>query len=254
MSVLQPVISLGLSVGLHLVLASPALLWMYLFAEPLMETPGEEGDAESALADDGGEVAEGVPDPTPVSVSLYVEPTAVSEVVETVEPAAVPAPAPQPAAKPSPVEGTAEGDPNTTTISPAEKAGIKGRRPRGERKPCEPIEEITSLAEDRWRVERDVVDYYAAHLRELQKQVAVSTHQDGTGKPDGVRVFLSRCSLLRQAGIRHGDVIHSVNGRRVATLTDGIAAYLLLRNEDNLRVELTRKNGDRRTHHYRLKR
>ncbi len=255
-ALLRPFLSLGVSLFLHLVVASPALLWMLLFAEPVIESPGEEGEEDAPVGNDGGELAQGVADPEPMAVSIYVEPVeAAPTPVEPSEARSPSAPAPAVAdASPSPLEGTAEGDPNTTTISPAARAGVKGRRPRGNRKPCEPIEEIVSMAEDRWRVEREVVDYYAAHLRELQKQVAVSTHTNGSGQPDGVRIFLPRCSVLRQAGIKHGDIIHSVNGRRVATLTDGIAAYLLLRGEEHLLVELTRRSGERRVHRYRLRR
>lgn len=245
-AVVRAAFSFALSVAIHLAIASPAIVWLVFFAEPMLETPGDEGPEDAALGNDGGEVPLG--EPEPMSVSLYVEPP----------PGAVPAeapPAPGPAAAParSPVEGTAEGDPNTTTISPAERMGVRGRRPRGERKPCETIDEIVAVSDDKWRVERDVLDYYAAHLRELQKQVAVSTHAGPDGKPDGVRVFLPRCSVLRQAGIKHGDIIHSINGRRVATLTDGITTYLALRNSENLQVELSRKNGVRRVHRYRLK-
>ncbi|MFN7143477.1 MAG: hypothetical protein ACK4YP_06870, partial [Myxococcota bacterium] len=198
-AVARAAFSFALSVAIHLAIASPAILWLVFFAEPMIESPGDEGPEDAPLGNDGGEVALG--EPEPMSVSLYVEPA----------PSAVPAEAtPTGPAAPtsrSPIEGTAEGDPNTTTISPAERLGVRGRRPRGERKPCETIDEIVAVADDKWRVERDVVDYYAAHLRELQKQVAVSTHTGPDGKPDGVRVFLPRCSVLRQAGIKHGDII-----------------------------------------------
>lgn len=252
---LRPVVSLGVSVAMHLLVASPAILWMLFFAEPVIDLPGEEGVEDGPVGNDGGEVALGEVDPEPMAVSLYVEPVEPTPTpTPTPEPAVGPGPAAaEPAAQRSPIEGTAEGDPNTTTISPAAKAGVKGRRPRGNRKPCEPIEEIVAVSENRWRVERDVVDYYAAHLRELQRQVAVSTHQDASGKPDGIRIFLPRCSVLRQAGIKHGDIVHTVNGRRVATLTEGIAAYLILRSQENIEVELTRKNGEKRVHRYRLK-
>lgn len=252
-TLLRSAVSLGVSVALHLALASPFVIWLVFFGEPPVETPGEEGEEDGPVGNGGGEVALGEAEPEPVSVSLYVEP-APAPVEAPAEVVKGPGPAPAPARDRSPIEGTAEGDPNTTTISPAAQAGVRGRRPRGERKPCESIDEIVATGENRWRVERDVVDYYAAHLRELQKQVAVSTHKDAAGRPDGVRIFLPRCSVLRQAGIKHGDVIHTVNGRRVATLTEGIGAYLLLRGEDAITVEITRRNGELRVHRYRLKR
>ncbi|MES2642191.1 MAG: PDZ domain-containing protein [Myxococcota bacterium] len=250
--VAPPVFSFGMSLALHLALTAPLFVLWWLDDQSTDELIGEEGTEPGPIGNDGGEVPLGEPDP--VRVSMYVEPT------EATAPAAEASTAPGPAAaavtKPaaSGPEGAADGDPNTNASMAAIRRGLKGVRPRGERKPCEDIEEITPLGGDKWRVERDVVDYYAVHLKELENQVGVNTHRDADGRPDGARIFLPRCSLLRQAGLRHGDIVNSINDRRVATLTDGIAAYLFLRNDENLRVQVTRKNGEKVTLRYRLKR
>jgi len=243
-------LSLAFSGGLHLALAVPLLLLWWLNASPPEESPGDEGTEEGQAGNDGGEVALG--EPEPVQISMYVEPVVESAMIAEV----VVGPAPGPAATPATpnARGAANGDPTVTQSTAAARMGVQGRRPRGERKPCEPIDEITSLGEANWRVERDVVDYYAVHLKELEKQVGVATHYGADGKPDGARVFLPRCSVLRQAGIRHGDIVNTINGRRVATLADAVGAYLFLRNEENLRVELTRKNGESLTFRYKMKR
>lgn len=245
-------LSLAFSTVLHLVLATPLLLLWWLNASPPEETPGDEGTEEGQAGNDGGEVPLG--EPEPVQISMYVEaPVQTAVVAEVV---AGPAPGPAPSAKPATpnAKGASDGDTTATQSTAAARMGVQGRRPRGERKPCEPIDEITSIGEDKWRVERDVVDYYAVHLKELEKQVGVATHYGADGRPDGARVFLPRCSVLRQAGIRHGDIVNTINGRRVATLADAVGAYFFLRNEENLRVELTRKNGDTYTFRYRMKR
>lgn len=252
---LRPGFSLALSVGLHLALTAPLLLMWWLDDSRLDDMPGEEGTESGPIGNDGGEVPLGEPDP--VRVSVYVEPTAATAPATEAE--AMPATGPAPAADTKPAasgpKGAADGDPNLPQPSvTAVRQGLQGRRPRGNRAPCEPIDEISSLGGDKWRVERDIIDYYAMHLKELENQVGVSTHMGAGGRPDGARIFLPRCSLLRQAGLRHGDIVNSINDRRVATLTDGIAAYLFLRNDDNLRIEVTRKNGEKVVLRYRLKR
>ncbi|MDO9280328.1 MAG: hypothetical protein Q7U06_00340 [Pseudomonadota bacterium] len=251
----QSGLSLVVSLGLHVALTAPLFVMWWLDDRSLDEMPGEEGTESGPIGNDGGEVPLGEPDP--VRVSIYVEPSEATAPATDVE--AVPATGPAPAATTKPAasgpKGAADGDPNQPQPSVAAvRQGLQGRRPRGNRKPCELIEEITDLGGDKWRVERDVVDYYAVHMKELENQVGVSTHVDADGRPDGARIYLPRCSLLRQAGLRHADIVNSINGRRVATLMDGIAAYLFLRNEENLRVEVTRKNGERVTLRYRMKR
>lgn len=247
-----PALSFLVSVSLHLLLSTPFLVLWWLGTQRPDDLVGEEVTEDSQVGDDGGEVPLG--EPNPVRVSMYVEPT------ETPTPAAEAAVATGPAAAPAKAparQGTANGNADTSYAERmAERAGVRGRRPRGDRKPCEEIEEIVPLGDDRWRVERDIIDYYAMHRKELENHVGVATHRGdgGEGRPDGARIFLPRCSLLRQAGFRHGDIVNSINGRRVATLTDAIAAYLFLRNDENLRVEITRKNGDKLTLRYRLKR
>ncbi|MDP2311067.1 MAG: hypothetical protein Q8P18_33915 [Pseudomonadota bacterium] len=252
---LRPAFSFVVSLGLHVALTAPLFVLWWLDSDRLDEMPGEQGTEDGPIGNDGGEVPLGEPDP--VRISMYVEPTAATAPATDTESLLATGPAPAPTTKPaaSGPKGAADGDPNVPQPSVAAvRQGLQGRRPRGNRAPCEAIEEISSLGDDKWRVERDVIDYYAVHMKELENQVGVSTHFGDGGKPDGARIFLPRCSLLRQAGLRHGDIVNTINGRRVATLTDGIAAYLFLRNDENLRVEVTRKNGDKTTLRYRLKR
>lgn len=245
------VASFWASFALHVGIILPLVLigWLDLHFAP-EETPGEEGTVAGPIGDGGGEVALG--ELAPVSVSIYEEPSATPvEAAEVVEPG--PAPKATPKAPPA-KQGAPDGDTDTQPDEVVKRSGMEGHAPRGRKKPCEPIEEIVSTGEDRWRVERDVVDYYVGNRKELEKQVNVRTHKDADGKPDGFRVFLSRCSVLRQAGIHHADIIHTINGRRVATLLDAITTYIALRNEQDLRIELTRKNGDDLVYRYHLKR
>jgi S1-C subfamily serine protease len=95
--------------------------------------------------------------------------------------------------------------------------------------------------EHSWSIQRDLIEFYATHIRELEKLGAVWTHRDATGAYDGFRVGLSRCSVLRQGGLRSGDIVHDVNGRHIHTVLQAVGAYLALRAEPHLQLHITRR-------------
>lgn len=249
---LRPVVSLGVSMFLHSAAATPFLLWIWIWTPTDDDAPGEEGEA-GPVGNDGGEVAEGET-LDPVQVSIYVEPRSatVAPVTALGEPASSTAPAAGAEQAAAQKQGTADGDPNTGMTKEEYIAGIKGRRPRGERKPCEPVEEIVPLGATSWKVERSIIDFYATHLGDLEQQGNVAPHRDAEGKTDGARIYLPRCSVVRQAGLKNGDVIHSVNGRRITTLPEALAAYFALRTQKDISLEITRKNTGPMTLRYQL--
>jgi hypothetical protein len=117
------------------------------------------------------------------------------------------------------------------------RAGHADHRP-----PCPPpTPSIARAGESRWAIQRDLIEYYATHLVELQKLGSVWTHHAPTGELDGFRVGLSRCSVLRQGGLRSGDVVHDINGHRINTVLQAVGAYIALRRETELAVTVTRR-------------
>jgi hypothetical protein len=254
-ALLRVAISFGVSVGVHAVIATPALLWAWWNAEPVLDTPGDEGDEDVEAGNGGGEMAEGedVPEP-PVNVTIYEEPVVAAAAVVPSPP--VPGPEPKPAAAPVPAtpppQGAPDGAQDTQTDPDATHEGAPGKPPRGKKKPCEKIDEIVSLGEDHWSVERDVIDFYAHHLKELDRIAAVNPHKNEEGKLDGFRVFLPRCTVLRQAGLQHGDIVNTINDRRVASIPQAVAAWFALRNQPDITVHLTRKNGDKLVFYYHI--
>ena len=256
------------------------LLWAELNLE--LDSPGEGTDNDGPVGNGGGNPAPAEVAPAaaavalqspenPVQISLYVPPVAAP-----VEPAAptdpeapaTPAPAPAPAstaapkptkAKAKPSAETAEGGSEgarTSTDDGTGKAshdGVAGSGPKGAKKPCEPNDDIVQLDENKWRVPRELVDWYVAHLKELEKHVGVAAHTGANGKRDGAKLYLPRCSVLRQGGIKSGDIIHAVNGHPVTNIPQAFAAYMKVRRQDTIKVELTRKDGSQRTHTYKFK-
>ena len=99
---------------------------------------------------------------------------------------------------------------------------------------------IVLVEPNRWVVERAFVDHYASHLSEAMKLAGTWPHKDRDGKPDGFRVGLPRCSVLRQGGLKSGDVIHDINGIRINTMLGAIAAWFDLRDDAHVTVNLVR--------------
>ncbi len=240
-----------LSVLVHGAVATPYIAWEILKPP---EIPGEGGPEDAEMGD--GEVGDGAPaepmltPPAPVSISMYVEPIA-APVVES-------APSPPPTRPTTPTN-----QPDTPTDQPSngegtnpgnsDNSGVEGSPPPGKKNNCDPIDEIVKLGSHHWRVDRELVDYYATHLRELDRQLSASTHRGDDGKADGMLIYLPRCSVLRHGGLRNGDVIHTVNERKVSNIANAVTTYLLIRKQRNILVELTRKNGKQVTMKYRLK-
>lgn len=229
-----------ISLGMHLGLLLPFILAGFLVLPT--DLAGEE-DGDDGPIGEGGTATVVTDEPpvevAPVRVTLYEE-----TIVKPTQ--ATPAPTPNPVRQSDPAEaGPGEeapevtGDPTGGEPIPARKP--MGKQPRGSKKPCDLIEEIVKTGEGRWQVERAVIDYYATHLKELYRQGGVWPHTAANGTIDGMRLSLPRCSVVRQVGLRTGDVVHTINGRKVETLAQALATYFSLRNESVIEVRFARK-------------
>jgi hypothetical protein len=133
--------------------------------------------------------------------------------------------------------------------------GTRGKGMRGAKakknEPCPPPHPSVLATADRphWTIHRVLVEYYATHIREFDDLGAVWTHKGPDGRLDGVKIGLPRCSLLRQAGLKSGDIVHDVNGLKFFTVLQGFAAYFKLRDETELAVRITRR-GQEETLYY----
>lgn len=171
--------------------------------------------------------------------------------------AAAPAAAPvmAPAADPPGTEGTM-----VQARRPAGAAGtgaaVKAsppKSPRSSKRKCDPDDSrIRATGEAAWQVERALVQYYARHLGALNDLGYVVAHEDDQGRSEGLRVGGLRCNnVVQQAGIKNGDIVHSVNGRPVKSLAQAIWLYTTMKGKDEVVVEVLRK-GVKREHRYQL--
>jgi hypothetical protein len=199
----------------------------------LEEVPPEAEVAEAPKLKKSAEPkpVEKLPEPEPEVVAeapaAEQQPEAVTEVADVIAPPAeVPAPDPVVAA----VEPT----------PPAPQAGGTEAAVADECPPDPPG--ITELSSSSWSIDRSLVDYYANHIKELMKLAWVGVHKDEAGKPDGFRIVLKKCSILRNGGLQSHDVVLDVGGVRVHSLLTAVKAYFKLRKQPV--IPLTVKRND----------
>lgn len=265
--------SMLLSVLLHASVAVPYIVWHW----PDPSAIGEDVE-DGPLGD--GLIGDGQPPPPaavplqqplgPVRVALYTPPPPEAvEAPEAPETPEVPEEPPEPETSPEPPPTTPSTRPPVASTPPAtpppepsteppdpgdpDNSGVVGQpAPQGQREPCDEVTEVTRIDNTSWQVKRDIIDYYASHLRQLDRQAGTATARGREGVPIGVRVYLPRCSVLRAVGLRNKDIILSINDRPVSTLPQAIKTWLALRNESNITVRIRRKGVGPVTHTYRI--
>lgn len=143
--------------------------------------------------------------------------------------------------------------PVTEAVAEAEpEEPQRTNRQRRRKRPCvQHTDSIVQLSNTRYKVKRDFVNS-VANMRSINSLGRVSWHTNEDGDVDGFRVRRIRCgSPLHQAGIRNGDIVHTINGRTPRSLLQAINLWLKMRNKTFIRVRVTR-NGERIKLRYRL--
>jgi general secretion pathway protein C len=70
---------------------------------------------------------------------------------------------------------------------------------------------------------------------------------------DGYRLSgIRRSSLFRKLGIKNGDVVHSVNGSDLTTMSSALSAFESLQNERNFNFEVTSRK-QKKTYEYEVR-
>jgi hypothetical protein len=127
-------------------------------------------------------------------------------------------------------------------IRASDPDGIAARRARNRPPPCDSaVAGITQVAEGHFSVERAVLDHYTT-LREALKLAYVTWHKDDDGKIDGFSVYRIRCgNPLAQVGLRNGDVIHTINGKKIRSIPHAILVVAKVKRKDRIQVFGTRR-------------
>lgn len=110
---------------------------------------------------------------------------------------------------------------------------------------------ITKLTSERYSVEREVLQHYARNVKEASRLANVAWHRDDSGRVDGFEFRHIRCgSPVAQAGFRKGDVVHTINGRKIRSIPQALAAVIRLQRRSVLRVTLTRGEDKRKMRYH----
>jgi type II secretion system protein C len=130
----------------------------------------------------------------------------------------------------------------------------------GPRPPVEPrpptegaVEGITELGENKYAIDRSVVDKYLGDMTALSSMARAIPHRGPDGEIDGYRLSgIRRTSPLSQLGIKNGDVVHTVNGQSLTTLTDAMSAFQSLQSQSSFAFDVTRR-GQKQTMEYQVR-
>lgn len=142
-----------------------------------------------------------------------------------------------------------DGRRNDSQAKKREYLAARAKRAKTRGKRCvEPVDGIENVYGERYTIERPVMEKYTGSVSQAMGLVSgVRWHKDDRGKTDGFRLYGIRCgSPLAQVGIRSGDVIHTINGRKVKSIPQAFTAVRKLRRHDAIRVEGSR-GGERFT-------
>ena len=107
--------------------------------------------------------------------------------------------------------------------------------------------DITRHSTTSYSINEDLVDHYTGSLEAAAELGLVAWHTNDQGKRDGFIIRRLPCnSPLRAAGFRKGDVVHSINGKKVRSYAQGLAAWRILRKRASVEIVMTKKSGKRR--------
>lgn len=118
----------------------------------------------------------------------------------------------------------------------------EARPPRSRRRACQDnLHGITRLSETHYAVERALIDEYST-IKKAMSLAAVDWHRNERGKVDGFSVYGLRCgSPLTQVGLRSGDVVHKINGKKVRNILQALLVVNKVKRKDRIVVEASRR-------------
>ncbi len=102
---------------------------------------------------------------------------------------------------------------------------------------------IEKVGDNKWEVDRSLVEEQLANVEKLATQIRVVPHKDTSGEIDGYRLSgIRRGSLFDKLGIKNGDIVHGVNGMALTSADGALKAYQSLQSESGFTFDLTRRN------------
>ena len=114
----------------------------------------------------------------------------------------------------------------------------------GQRRTSSEDGEVQKVGSNKYIVDQSVLDEILASPEKLYTQVRVTPHKDQDGNIDGYRMTgIRRKSLFYKLGIKNGDIVHSVNGQQLNSLSAAMDAYNSLGNSRDFNFDVTRRKN-----------
>jgi len=102
---------------------------------------------------------------------------------------------------------------------------------------------ITKEGPNKFIVDQELIDKVMENPEQLYSQVRATPHKATDGSVDGYRLSgIRRRSLFYKLGIKNGDVVHSVNGKGLDSMSSAMGAYDSLQSAKDFSFEVTRRN------------
>lgn len=101
---------------------------------------------------------------------------------------------------------------------------------------------IQEVAEGKYIVSRETMDKYTGDLDALSRMGRALLHRGPDGEYDGYRMSaIRRNSMADKLGIKNGDIVHSVNGMALNSMSGAMNAMQTLQTEAEFGFEITRR-------------
>jgi type II secretion system protein C len=102
---------------------------------------------------------------------------------------------------------------------------------------------VSSEGENKFTVEQSLLDEALSNPEALATQIRAVPHKGPDGNVDGYRLSgIRKGSVFEQLGVKNGDIIHSVNGKDLTSVSNAMDAYSSLGSEKAFTFEVTRRN------------
>lgn len=114
-------------------------------------------------------------------------------------------------------------------------------------------DEVSKVGDNEFEIDGDTLDKYLSDLEGLSRMGRALLHRGPDGEFDGYRLSaIRRNTIADKLGIRNGDIVHSVNGKPLNSMTSAMDAYNTMQNEKAFSFEVTRR-GQKMTMQYSVK-
>ncbi len=112
---------------------------------------------------------------------------------------------------------------------------------------------VEKEGETKFTIDEETFNKILENPDKLANQIRAVPHTDESGNVDGYRLSgIRRSSLFRKLGIKNGDVVHSVNGNELTSVSSAMKAYESLQSERNFSFEVTTRKK-KKTYEYEVR-